>query len=185
MNYSGLLGWTTQAQLSRIPGHCHLSWLHNDIEAFASGCTLRYQTLCIPYHYPVILSIEDNCSVPAQRLLAQEVKEILGDDLLTQPISASETELPSPAALKKKIILKHKKLPIESEDLATFVSASTDECELEFFEFFHRRENNVQDTDILARECIKKGVLSLFDSVKHVSYFSFYPLTLAKQFRAF
>ncbi|VDM74967.1 unnamed protein product [Strongylus vulgaris] len=102
--------------------------------------------------YPVILSIEDNCSVPAQRLLAQEIKEILGDDLLTQPINASETELPSPAALKKKIILKHKKLPIESEDLATFVSASTDEF---------------QDTDILARECIKKGVLSLMDSVRH------------------
>ncbi|ETN76434.1 Phosphatidylinositol-specific phospholipase C, Y domain protein [Necator americanus] len=102
--------------------------------------------------YPVILSIEDNCSVPAQRLLAQEIREILGDDLLTQPINPAETELPSPAALKKKIILKHKKLPIESEDLATFVSASTDEF---------------QDTDILARECIKKGVLSLLDSVRH------------------
>ncbi|RCN45588.1 Phosphatidylinositol-specific phospholipase C, Y domain protein [Ancylostoma caninum] len=102
--------------------------------------------------YPVILSIEDNCSVPAQRLLAQEIKEILGDDLLTQPINPSETELPSPAALKKKIILKHKKLPIENEDLATFVSASTDEF---------------QDTDILARECIKKGMLSLMDSVRH------------------
>ncbi|KIH64517.1 Phosphatidylinositol-specific phospholipase C, X domain protein [Ancylostoma duodenale] len=112
--------------------------------------------------YPIILSIEDNCSVPAQRLLAQEIKEILGDDLLTQPasnhdhftlqINPSETELPSPAALKKKIILKHKKLPIENEDLATFVSASTDEF---------------QDTDILARECIKKGMLSLMDSVRH------------------
>ncbi|KAK5975559.1 PLCXc domain-containing protein, partial [Trichostrongylus colubriformis] len=101
--------------------------------------------------YPVILSIEDNCSVPAQRLLAQEVKEILGDDLLVQPINASETQLPSPAALKKKIILKHKKLPIENEDLATFVT-STDEF---------------QDTDILSRECIKKGVLSLKDGVRH------------------
>ncbi|XGW10711.1 hypothetical protein V3C99_012318, partial [Haemonchus contortus] len=101
--------------------------------------------------YPVILSIEDNCSVPAQRLLAQEIKEILGDDLLVQPINASETQLPSPAALKKKIILKHKKLPIENEDLATFVS-STDEF---------------QDTDILSRECIKKGVLSLKDGVRH------------------
>ncbi|PIO75742.1 Phosphatidylinositol-specific phospholipase C, Y domain protein [Teladorsagia circumcincta] len=99
--------------------------------------------------YPVILSIEDNCSVPAQRLLAQEVKEILGDDLLVQPINQSETQLPSPAALKKKIILKHKKLPIENEDLATFVT-STDEY-----------------TDILSRDCIKKGVLSLKDGVRH------------------
>ncbi|KJH47663.1 Phosphatidylinositol-specific phospholipase C, X domain protein [Dictyocaulus viviparus] len=82
--------------------------------------------------YPVILSIEDNCSVPAQRLLAQEIKEILGDDLLTQPISASETQLPSPAALKRKIILKHKKLPTENEDLATFVTTNTDECKFIF-----------------------------------------------------
>lgn len=67
--------------------------------------------------FPVILSIEDNCSVPAQRLLAQEVKEILGDLLLTAPVSREETALPSPAALKRKIILKHKKLPIESEDI--------------------------------------------------------------------
>ena len=35
--------------------------------------------------------------------------------------------LPSPAALKKKIIVKHKKLPVESEDLAAVVK--TDECE--------------------------------------------------------
>lgn len=76
--------------------------------------------------YPVILSIEDNCSVPAQRLLAQELKDILGDYLLTQPANREEKQLPSPAALKKKIIVKHKKLPIESEDLAAVVK--TDEC---------------------------------------------------------
>uniref|UniRef100_A0A158P8R2 Ribosomal protein L15 n=1 Tax=Angiostrongylus cantonensis TaxID=6313 RepID=A0A158P8R2_ANGCA len=104
------------------------------------------------YRYPVILSIEDNCSVPAQRLLAQEIKEILGDDLLTQPINSSETQLPSPAALKRKIILKHKKLPIENENLASFVAASADEF---------------QDTDILSRECIKKGVLALKDNIRH------------------
>ncbi|KAE9421402.1 hypothetical protein Angca_007319, partial [Angiostrongylus cantonensis] len=119
--------------------------------------TLLYQ-ICIQsssnasLRYPVILSIEDNCSVPAQRLLAQEIKEILGDDLLTQPINSSETQLPSPAALKRKIILKHKKLPIENENLASFVAASADEF---------------QDTDILSRECIKKGVLALKDNIRH------------------
>lgn len=79
------------------------------------------------YRYPVILSIEDNCSVPAQRLLAQEVREILGELLLTAPVSRDETQLPSPAQLKKKIILKHKKLPIESEDI---VVQTPDDCKL-------------------------------------------------------
>lgn len=67
----------------------------------------------------MILSIEDNCSVDAQRLMATEIKEILGDLLLTAPVSKDENHLPSPKALRKKIILKHKKLPNENETLTT------------------------------------------------------------------
>ncbi|VDN24293.1 unnamed protein product, partial [Gongylonema pulchrum] len=78
--------------------------------------TIRHYSF-INSEFPVILSIEDNCSVPAQRLLARDVKEILGDHLLTAPVSHEETCLPSPEALKRKIILKHKKLPTESEDI--------------------------------------------------------------------
>ncbi|CAI5442987.1 unnamed protein product [Caenorhabditis angaria] len=100
--------------------------------------------------YPVILSIEDNCSVPAQRLLAQELKEVLGDYLLTQPANREETQLPSPAALKKKIIVKHKKLPVESEDLATIV-----------------KNDEFQDTDIIARECVKKDILGFKNNTSH------------------
>uniref|UniRef100_A0A8R1EKM8 PLCXc domain-containing protein n=1 Tax=Caenorhabditis japonica TaxID=281687 RepID=A0A8R1EKM8_CAEJA len=100
--------------------------------------------------YPVILSIEDNCSVPAQRLLAQELKEILGDYLLTQPHNRDEKQLPSPAALKKKIIVKHKKLPVESEDLAAVV-----------------KNDEFQDTEIIARECVKKGILSVRNNNTH------------------
>lgn len=64
----------------------------------------------------MILSIEDNCSVPAQRQMAQDIKEILGDNLLTQPVSRDEWQLPSPEALKNKIILKHKKLQLDNSD---------------------------------------------------------------------
>lgn len=42
--------------------------------------------------YPVILSIEDNCSVGAQRILASELKEILGEYLLTAPVSETERD---------------------------------------------------------------------------------------------
>ena len=65
-------------------------------------------------HYPLILSIEDNCSVPFQKIMAKDFKEVLGDYLVTTPMSKNESHLPSPAALCKKIILKHKKLPIAS-----------------------------------------------------------------------
>lgn len=99
--------------------------------------------------YPVILSIEDNCSVPAQRLLAQEIKEILGDYLLTSPVSREETTLPSPAALKRKIILKHKKLPVESEDIAL------------------RPSDDDTDQDLLSKECVKRGILSLKSNTTH------------------
>ena len=38
---------------------------------------------------------------------------MFGDSLLSAPLDKSETELPSPERLKRRIILKHKKLPPE------------------------------------------------------------------------
>uniref|UniRef100_A0AC34QNU8 SH2 domain-containing protein n=1 Tax=Panagrolaimus sp. JU765 TaxID=591449 RepID=A0AC34QNU8_9BILA len=69
-------------------------------------------------------------------------------------ISKDETHLPSPAALRKKIILKHKKLPNENEILT--VQRSDDD-----------------DPDILSKDCVKRGVLSLrnntdYEWTKHV-----------------
>ncbi|KAH8287223.1 hypothetical protein KR054_004596 [Drosophila jambulina] len=61
--------------------------------------------------YPVILSIEQNCSLEQQRNMAQALIEVFGDMLLTQPCYRNEQHLPSPYQLRRKIILKHKKLP--------------------------------------------------------------------------
>lgn len=61
--------------------------------------------------YPVILSIEDHCTLPQQRKMAQKFQEIFGDMLVTQYLEKSEAQLPSPEQLKRRIILKHKKLP--------------------------------------------------------------------------
>lgn len=47
--------------------------------------------------------------------MAHDIKEILGDLLLTQPVNRDEWQLPSPNALKNKIILKHKKLQLEND----------------------------------------------------------------------
>ena len=73
--------------------------------------------------YPVILSIEDHCSLLQQRIMATQFQEVFGDMLISAPLDKSETKLPSPAQLKRKILLKHKKLP---EGVDEIVSNPTD-----------------------------------------------------------
>lgn len=67
--------------------------------------------------YPVILSIEQNCSLEQQRNMAHALIEVFGDMLLTQPCDRNELHLPSPNQLRRKIILKHKKLPQFDENV--------------------------------------------------------------------
>ncbi|KAL2091184.1 hypothetical protein ACEWY4_013447 [Coilia grayii] len=63
--------------------------------------------------YPVILSIENHCSVPQQKKMAQYLMEVLKDKLDLTNINTTETvrRLPSPEQLKGKVLVKGKKLP--------------------------------------------------------------------------
>nr|XP_017500662.2 1-phosphatidylinositol 4,5-bisphosphate phosphodiesterase eta-2 isoform X3 [Manis javanica] len=66
----------------------------------------------IKNEYPVILSIENHCSVIQQKKMAQYLTDILGDKLDLSSVSSEDaTTLPSPQALKGKILVKGKKLP--------------------------------------------------------------------------
>ncbi|GAB0091623.1 1-phosphatidylinositol 4,5-bisphosphate phosphodiesterase gamma [Sergentomyia squamirostris] len=80
--------------------------------------------------YPVILSIEQNCSLKQQRNMADAMREVFKDNdmLLIQQIDKGEQELPSPEQLKRKIILKHKKLP-EGEERNS-LSVDEGDCDL-------------------------------------------------------
>uniref|UniRef100_A0A8B9QZT5 Phosphoinositide phospholipase C n=1 Tax=Anas platyrhynchos TaxID=8839 RepID=A0A8B9QZT5_ANAPL len=61
--------------------------------------------------YPVILSLENHCSMEQQEVLAQQLRDILGEQLLTATIDGRvPTQLPSPEELKHKILLKGKKI---------------------------------------------------------------------------
>ncbi|NXN11625.1 PLCZ1 phosphodiesterase, partial [Indicator maculatus] len=61
--------------------------------------------------YPVVLSLENHCSPEQQEIMAEHLEFILGDRLLTSTIGDSVvTELPSPEALKFKILVKNKKV---------------------------------------------------------------------------
>ncbi|XP_017062298.1 1-phosphatidylinositol 4,5-bisphosphate phosphodiesterase gamma-1 [Drosophila ficusphila] len=73
--------------------------------------------------YPVILSIEQNCSLEQQRNMAQALIEVFGDMLLSQPCDRNEQHLPSPYQLRRKIILKHKKLP-QFDDISNGIPAT-------------------------------------------------------------
>ncbi|XP_041507921.1 1-phosphatidylinositol 4,5-bisphosphate phosphodiesterase eta-2-like isoform X4 [Microtus oregoni] len=66
----------------------------------------------IKNEYPVILSIENHCSVVQQKKMAQYLTDILGDKLDLSSVSSEDaTMLPSPQMLKGKILVKGKKLP--------------------------------------------------------------------------
>ncbi|RIB10764.1 PLC-like phosphodiesterase [Gigaspora rosea] len=74
--------------------------------------------------YPLILSFEVHCCIEQQNQMALILRNTLGDYLVTKFVSENETELPSPASLLYKIIVKGKNLPPDlSED---YVDSATD-----------------------------------------------------------
>ncbi|XP_064779733.1 1-phosphatidylinositol 4,5-bisphosphate phosphodiesterase delta-3-A isoform X2 [Oncorhynchus masou masou] len=82
--------------------------------------------------YPLILSLENHCSVEQQAVMARHLRSILGDKLLTKPLNEQQLQsLPSPEALKGKILVKGKKervVELESSSSSSDLSSS-EECE--------------------------------------------------------
>ncbi|XP_021571253.1 1-phosphatidylinositol 4,5-bisphosphate phosphodiesterase eta-1 [Carlito syrichta] len=67
--------------------------------------------------FPVILSIENHCSIQQQRKIAQYLKGIFRDKLDLSSVDTGEfKQLPSPQSLKGKILVKGKKLPYHLGD---------------------------------------------------------------------
>ncbi|XP_070541587.1 1-phosphatidylinositol 4,5-bisphosphate phosphodiesterase epsilon-1-like isoform X2 [Ptychodera flava] len=64
--------------------------------------------------YPVILSIENHCSIQQQTRMAQIFKQVFGEKLVTDFLFESDfsndPHLPSPEQLRRKILVKNKKL---------------------------------------------------------------------------
>lgn len=52
--------------------------------------------------YPVILSLENHCSLEQQRVMAKHLRNILGPLLLDQPLEGVTTSLPSPEVCRRK-----------------------------------------------------------------------------------
>ncbi|NXQ31421.1 PLCZ1 phosphodiesterase, partial [Alaudala cheleensis] len=69
--------------------------------------------------YPLVLSLENHCSPKQQEVMAECLKTILGDKLLSSPIGGEVDvhQLPSPEALKFKVLIKNKKVGTLEESL--------------------------------------------------------------------
>ncbi len=115
--------------------------------------------------YPVILSIEDHCSLVQQRIMANQFQEVFGDSLISAPLDKNENSLPTPEQLKKKIILKHKKLPDGNAD-----------------EILNNAANDLNRQDFDIASSVKNGILYVRDN----EYFEWKPhffcLTETKMF---
>uniref|UniRef100_A0A8D3CN94 Phosphoinositide phospholipase C n=1 Tax=Scophthalmus maximus TaxID=52904 RepID=A0A8D3CN94_SCOMX len=84
--------------------------------------------------YPIILSLENHCSVEQQVVMAKHLRAILGGKLLTKALSKDPLkDLPSPEELKGRILVKGKKqIPHlgqlgKTGSSASFSSSSEDE----------------------------------------------------------
>lgn len=113
--------------------------------------------------YPLILSIENHCSLGQQRNMASAFKDIFGDMLLTDVIQRDNTCLPSPDQLKQKIILKHKKLPADG--------SQADPLD-------YTLEENARDGDL--SNSVKNGILYLEDPIDQTWSPHFFVLTSTK-----
>ncbi|XP_076119821.1 1-phosphatidylinositol 4,5-bisphosphate phosphodiesterase delta-4 [Alosa pseudoharengus] len=61
--------------------------------------------------YPVIISLENHCSIEQQKVMAKHLSSILGDSLLKFTLDGKvPSVLPSPEALRGKILIKGKKI---------------------------------------------------------------------------
>ncbi|CAL8247669.1 unnamed protein product [Lota lota] len=60
--------------------------------------------------FPLLLCLENHCSLKQQRVMFQHLKKILGDKLYLDPPKPEDFYLPSPFVMKGRILLKGKKL---------------------------------------------------------------------------
>uniref|UniRef100_A0A8C1J1H5 Phosphoinositide phospholipase C n=1 Tax=Cyprinus carpio TaxID=7962 RepID=A0A8C1J1H5_CYPCA len=127
--------------------------------------------------YPVILSIENHCSVEQQKVMAQHLTQILGDKLLKTPLHGKfPIGLPSPEDLKGKILLKGKKIGGLEDSMNGVVDDSlmgevSDEEETAEFNDDHHRNDSIRHRK--SKQSLSKELSDCVVYCKSVHFSSF------------
>ncbi|XP_077026336.1 1-phosphatidylinositol 4,5-bisphosphate phosphodiesterase zeta-1 isoform X3 [Tamandua tetradactyla] len=102
--------------------------------------------------YPVVLSLENHCSPSQQEVMADHLQTILGDALLSDMLDDFPDTLPSPEALKFKILVKNKKIGTLKETRERRGSdkhGQVEECEDDNETEPEEEEDEAKDSDAL------------------------------------
>ncbi|XP_054901319.1 1-phosphatidylinositol 4,5-bisphosphate phosphodiesterase eta-1 isoform X4 [Poeciliopsis prolifica] len=107
--------------------------------------------------YPVILSIENHCSIQQQKKIAEYLREIFGDKLdVGEVLSRDSKTLPSPHSLQGKILIKGKRLPAYLSADAEEGEVSDDDSADEIEEDFKLKSSNGSGTHQVESHIRKK-----------------------------
>ncbi|XP_026120679.1 1-phosphatidylinositol 4,5-bisphosphate phosphodiesterase delta-4-like isoform X1 [Carassius auratus] len=129
--------------------------------------------------YPVILSIENHCSVEQQKVMAQHLTQILGDKLLKSPLDGKfPIGLPSPEDLKGKILLKGKKIGGLEDSMNGVVDDPlmgevSDEEETAEIDDDHHRNDSIRHRVKKSKQSLSKELSDCVVYCKSVHFSSF------------
>lgn len=87
-----------------------------------------------PDCFPIILSLENHCTLPYQDAMASSMIEIFGDSLFIPDEDNLDDPLPSPNELRGKVLLKGRRITDKKEDYyqgSTFDDSDTEDSEIE------------------------------------------------------
>ncbi|XP_070588201.1 inactive phospholipase C-like protein 1 isoform X2 [Erythrolamprus reginae] len=114
-----------------------------DNEPIICNCNNRASSLSFKYvievinklafvssEYPLILCLQNHCSIQQQKIMAEQMKKTFGTKLYIDAPLPSEMYLPSPEKLKMKIIIKGKKLLYGKDLLEGEVTDEDEEAEI-------------------------------------------------------
>uniref|UniRef100_A0AAX7UAG4 Phosphoinositide phospholipase C n=1 Tax=Astatotilapia calliptera TaxID=8154 RepID=A0AAX7UAG4_ASTCA len=112
--------------------------------------------------YPVILSIENHCSIQQQKKIAQYLREIFADKLdIGDVLSGDCKTLPSPHSLQGKILIKGKRLPAYLSADAEEGEVSDDDSADEIEDDFKLKSSNGNSHHQVVESHIRKKLDSL------------------------
>ncbi|CAF0943543.1 unnamed protein product [Didymodactylos carnosus] len=115
--------------------------------------------------YPLILCIENNCSLPQQNRLAELLVNVFGDKLYVQNVNE---RLPSPNQLKGKVLIKSKKLPLDSNVTDYGEITDEDDCYED-----HKRRTKKDNAVTQKRRKLSKAFSDLVTLLQSVPFEDF------------